>query len=302
MNQHRSTTVAVTLAASAFAAVILPSSASAAGPGSIAFERYTPAEPIENIAVVSATGGAVSGLTNSQATSDITPDIAPDGSNIVLARAGAATDGIWTMHPDGTGLGSVPTNADGVSPAWSPDGTRLVYTRGWGQASELFLVDADGANPLQVTRNRVGETAPRWSPDGGSLVFARTNSTGSASAIVTLDLGTGLSHHVTGYTHLDSAPDWSVKGEIVFSRYLGGGDSDLYTIDPNGTDLTQLTSGPLQDNHPDFAPNGNAVAFSRGGADESDNAHIFRVAKNGQQLTQITFGDVFDYFPSWGAA
>lgn len=271
----------------------------AAGADVIVFERYTPLQNIEDIYAVKAAGGPAGQLTNSPAISDVTPDVSPDGSTIASARSGPFA-GIWTMNPDGSGLAAVPNTDDGISPAWSPGGERIAFTKGWGPQKELFVVDADGTGLLQLTFNGVRDAAPDWSPDGRSLVFHRYNVAESASAIMVLNLGTGAVSEVTGYTHIDSAPDWSVKNLVVFSRYLGAGDSDLYLIRPDGTGLHQLTAGPLQDNHPTWSPEGSHVAFARGGADEPDYTHIFRVRLDGTGLQQLTFGRVFDFFPSWG--
>jgi TolB protein len=153
-----------------------------------------------------------------------------------------------------------------------------------------------------VTFNNVADRAPAWSPDGASLVFERVNADESASAIMVLDLATSQATQVTGYTHLDSAPDWSIKDQLVFSRYQGGGDSDLFTIRPDGSGLKQITDSPVQDVHPSWSPDGNAVAFSRGADATNGHAHVFRVGKNGKKLQQLTFGRTSDFFPSWGPA
>lgn len=293
-----STAIATTTAA-ILAGTLFPPAATAAPHAVIVFERYTPSQPIEDVHAVKPTGGAIGDLTNSPAISDVQPAVAPGGHPIALARSGPGIDGIWTMQADGSALAQVPNTQGGTSPAWSPDGEKIAFTKGWGSQSELFVINGDGNNLQQVTLNAVGDHAPVWSPDGHSLAFARTNAAESASAIVVLNLGTGQLSQVTGYSHLDSAPDWSPENMLVFSRYLGAGDSDLYLVRPDGSGLQQLTTGPLQDNHPDFSPDGSSVAFARGGADETDHSHLFRVRVKNGHVKQVTFGAVFDFFPSW---
>ena len=54
------------------------------------------------------------------------------------------------------------------SPDISPDGLRIAFTSNRSGSNEVWLADADGANPKQLTA--LGTTThPRWSPDGRHL-------------------------------------------------------------------------------------------------------------------------------------
>lgn len=72
-------------------------------------------------------------------------------------------------------------------PSWSPDGTRLAYTR----AGDIWLVGADGSGNRAVTSGRDFDMDPTWSPDGGWIAFTRGPSQGPSVHIVRPD-GTGL--------------------------------------------------------------------------------------------------------------
>jgi len=54
------------------------------------------------------------------------------------------------MNADGSGILRLTNGADG-SPSWSPDGTRIAFFREVGQGTELFRVDNDGRNLVQLT-------------------------------------------------------------------------------------------------------------------------------------------------------
>jgi TolB protein len=62
------------------------------------------------------------------------------------------------------------------NPAWSPDGSRIVFLRGHGVETlfigtpeklshgEIYVMDADGSGVTRLTRNRIGEASPAWQP------------------------------------------------------------------------------------------------------------------------------------------
>ncbi|HET7468227.1 MAG TPA: CehA/McbA family metallohydrolase [Gemmatimonadales bacterium] len=108
----------------------------------------------------------------------ISPTWSPDGTELIaISNRGH----IW-------GAGSfwrLPARAGGAAreirdeettwkgrPDWSRDGTRVVYSSYLGrQWNQLWLMTADGVNPLQLTYGDWDATAPRWSPDGGHIAF-----------------------------------------------------------------------------------------------------------------------------------
>lgn len=75
-------------------------------------------------------------------------------------------------------------NADGSSPtrltdnprrdwqaAWSPDGSRIAFSRGTNNNSDIFIVNADGSGLMQLTHGIENAADPAWSPDGRKIVL-----------------------------------------------------------------------------------------------------------------------------------
>lgn len=89
---------------------------------------------------------------------------------------------LWTMDPDGTDpvqLTFGPENKE--NPRWSPDGHRILYTKPGGVDSfgnnlglDLFVIDANGANELNLTHSMGDDTLGRWAPNGQSIAFTST--------------------------------------------------------------------------------------------------------------------------------
>jgi Ca2+-binding RTX toxin-like protein len=103
------------------------------------------------------------------------PAISPDGSKICYGRSTAATTTTPNQEIVAAPLsnpGSITTIADGnvgdYTCAWSPDGTLIAYTEGFGNNAEMLMTQSDGQGaPVDLT-NAPGnfEGSPDWAPDG----------------------------------------------------------------------------------------------------------------------------------------
>jgi Tol biopolymer transport system component len=122
-------------------------------------------------------------------TSDQQPAISPDGSTIAFAsdRANSGSDellDIYTLDVDSTGVERLtsdgayryPLSSRSKSPAWSPDGTRIAYESTRTGNSEIWVMDADGTDPVNVSDAPGADTEPAWSPDGAQITFTSTRS------------------------------------------------------------------------------------------------------------------------------
>jgi TolB protein len=106
---------------------------------------------------------------------DTQPDWSPDGNWIAFTRAHESYEGptgharrrqdIFRVRPDGTGLRQLTRNADNnVSPAWSPDGKRIVFAsnRGRGDSFDIYVMNANGGGQKRLTRGGIEDASPRW--------------------------------------------------------------------------------------------------------------------------------------------
>jgi Tol biopolymer transport system component len=106
---------------------------------------------------------------------NIEPRWAPDGSAIVFMSNRDGGQQIYSMKPDGSGVTQLTNNASAGDPFWSPDSKRISFgsNREGGGKLNVFLMDADGGNVVQVTNIEppweAGDTS--FSPDGTQIAF-----------------------------------------------------------------------------------------------------------------------------------
>lgn len=173
---------------------------------------------------------------------------------------------IWSIDPE-TGVESKLVD-DAFNPAYSPDGRRLAFDAGWAGARRIWLADATGHNPLQLTSDSseaVVHTGPRWSPDGSRVAFRRID--GIKSDIVVLVPKTQVTIRVTDDNVLDMDPAWAPDGSSVYFSTARGGGLNLWRAQVSSEGASdgqpeQLTTGAGDDVSPALAPDGSRLVFA----------------------------------------
>ena len=156
-----------------------------------------------------------------------------------------------------------------VDPVWSPDGTRVAFTRtGKEDAGHIYVVDSDGSNLRRLSRDNDKNESPAWSPDGRRILFENLNGV----TIVDVD---GGDLQVVGD---EATGDWSPDGRwIAFGR---GGGIDLARV--GTTKLRHLVTGG---EYPTWSPDGKAIAFTKS---KGNSSQVFVMLPNGTSVRRLT--------------
>lgn len=166
-------------------------------------------------------GGAVARLTDDPAL-DTTPAWSPDGKQIAFVSDRDGNPEIYLLMADGSGLQQLTrdTSADSFDPAWSPDGKQIAFVKG----SQLYVMQADGSAPTQVTAVETLVGRPTWSPDGLWIGFDAGFAGGAVWGIyaVTLDGVTAVTLTPSGRPGYDHQPSWSGSVGQVAAPGSGG--------------------------------------------------------------------------------
>jgi Tol biopolymer transport system component len=202
----------------------------------------------------------------------IFPSYSPSGKQLVCNNgiAGIAHNGILIMNADWSNrrvLFDDPMRS-AVAPVWSPRGDQIAFALGQffpmapGReqvTSQLALIapDGSGLRILTVAGDHAG--FPNWSPDARRLVY-RSGAQGRGLRI--LDLATNRVTELTNSGHNDNFPAWSPKGDRIAFVSDRDGDYEIYSVRPDGTDLSRLTRSHGLDAHLAWSPDGEWIAFA----------------------------------------
>ena len=173
--------------------------------------------------------------------SDQQPAWSPDGSKVAFVSThndlgDLVPAEIFVMAPDGSGARSPLTvNSGGsTSPAWSPDGNKIAFVTVRDGNSEIYVMNADGSSPVNITNNAAADDHPVWSPDGTEIAFLSDRGGGRGVYVMRAD-GSGLTAIASGLSVGADYVSWSPDDTRIALTSAG-----IAVANANGSGTTQL--------------------------------------------------------------
>jgi dipeptidyl aminopeptidase/acylaminoacyl peptidase len=220
--------------------------------------------------VMNADGSNPTRITNNSF-SDRQPSWSPDGTKIAFVSDRDGNDEIYVMNVDGSNQTRL-TNSAGFDfdPAWSPDGTKLAFTStrdfpgivgNIANGFEVYVMSADGSNPVRLTNNSTADGQPSWSPDGTKIAF--TTQRDGLPLVYVMNANGSSQLNITLSTTLDSAdPEWSPDGNtIAFTSYNRVGQTnadEIFLMNANGSNIRRITTTSFDEHDLAWQPLGGA--------------------------------------------
>ena len=221
------------------------------------------------------------------------PQISPGGGTVVYERrfVDAVADRIrtelWVIGADGSRNRFL---TEGGRPRWSPDGTRIGFTRSAEpDGAQIFVrwMDTEGAES-RITRLENSSSQIQWAPDSGSLAFRAV-----VSPAPDPDWSIDMPRPPDGAA-------WTAPARIVTrldyrrdgSGYVPAGYRHIFVVGADGGTPRQVTSGDFHHDNPRFTPDGGGIVFS--GLREPDaeyawrESEVYRVDLATREITGLT--------------
>lgn len=219
---------------------------------------------------------------------------------------------IYTVDPDGTDIRQLTHLAPhhlAQSPAWSPDGSQIVFERfdpALGH-NHIWIMEADGSSLHRLFPDPwFTDHTPSFSPDGTKVLFSRcqddpppADQGRCAVATVNVD-GTGITRLTD--PQAEERVFWAMYSpdgtQIAFSVFYGRGvGAGIFVMNADGSNVDLVTPPKLGAWTPDWAPDGSRLVFTTHCCDPKTSA-IWAVNPDGTGLVQITApGERHDFQP-----
>lgn len=241
-------------------------------------------------------GAGPTRLTSNQSI-NVSPSWSPDLRSIAFTSyAGSGYPYLYRLFPFERRPLQLLAGYPGIntSPGWSSDGRLLALTLSKDGNPEIYVLTVATGTLRRLTTWSGIDTEPTWSPTGREIAFVSDRS-GSAQIYV-MDAEGANVRRLT-QAGFNTQPRWSPKGDaIAFTSRQG--NHDIWAVNPDGSNLRQLTAGPGSNESASWSPNGRHLLFQ---SNRLGTFQLFTMLSDGSEQQQLPKGSGETTSGSWSA-
>jgi len=179
-----------------------------------------------------------------------------------------------------------------LSPAWSPDGSRVAYMSFRGKRAGIYVQTLASGEVLKVAEFPGLNSAPSFSPDGRKLVM--TLSRDGNAEIYVANLRTGGLDRMTNHFSIDTEASWSPDGRSILFTSSRGGKPQLYMMNLADKTVKRVTFDGDYNSNGAYTPDGESIVFVHR---TNERFHIARMNLKTREIRILTETDL-DESPS----
>jgi Tol biopolymer transport system component len=236
------------------------------------------------IYITPTSGGPAMRLTEGEQYDSWWPRLSPDRSQILFYRTPQgihdrdfSQTALWRVDSDGGNLRELrPAGTNGWTlqghAEWSPDGQRIVMFGGLRSNPQIYVTDAEGRNPVAITRRGGSNLDPSWTPDGKRILFTgcpRSFCTPDAYEVYSVAAKPGARPlRLTNDRLRDHDPYMSPNGRHIawLTQTDSSGPVGVWNIriaDTDGSGVRLLTNDRHINSKPEWSRDGQTIYFHR---------------------------------------